>query len=382
MESPLLHGRGLRVAALAISLVIAVLPVFRDVSTPAVLLEPHVLAWMGAYLAYAVALWLAFSTSPRWQSRGVKIALLAVQGIAPFLMALIIPCYFGGILHVIVVWQAVLLLRPAQALAWAAAQIALMAVIVFRTCPEESPRGYGWVFLGFEAFAFVTAYATRREMKTRQELARTNAELSVTREILAHGSKIRERERISRDLHDVTGHHLTALSLQLEAASHAPADDKPAHVERAKAITKELLTDVRDVVGALREPDGVDMNRALAMLVERVTDVEVHLDLPPELRVECTARAQALVRCVQEIVTNTLKHACAHHLWVKVSRRGNAIEVEARDDGRGACTFEPGFGLRGMQERFEEIGGRVSAGSDPGGGFRVTALLPLAEASA
>jgi signal transduction histidine kinase len=189
--------------------------------------------------------------------------------------------------------------------------------------------------------------------------------------------------RISRDLHDVTGHHLTALSLQLEAASHAPAEKAAEHVDRAKSIAKQLLTDVREVVGSLREADGgVDMSRALAMLVERVTDVEVHLDVPADLRVDCTERAQALVRCVQEIVTNTLKHARARHLWLHVTRRGNAIEVEARDDGRGACEFEPGFGLRGMRERLEEIGGRVSAASAPEGGFRVTAMLPLAEASA
>lgn len=83
----------------------------------------------------------------------------------------------------------------------------------------------------------------------------------------------------------------------------------------------------------------------------------------------------ALVRAVQEIVTNTLRHAAARELWISVARDGDTIRLTASDDGKGAAEVVPGNGLRGIAERFAALGGDIAY--DGASGFRVTAWAPV-----
>jgi signal transduction histidine kinase len=372
---PLLHARFLRLVAIAVS-VLATSNVLGDAIQMPSHIDLRFLAWLGAYLAYVIALWLSFGDAPSAQSPRRKLALLAVQGVAPFVMLSLIPCYYGGLLLVIVAWQAALLLSPVAAVAWVAAQMGLITIV--QASSHWRDFGSLFAYLGFQVFALITAAATRREATFRAELAQANAELRATRAILADSSRLGERMRIARDLHDLLGHHLTALSLNLEVASHAPPEKSAEHVAKSKEITRQLLGDLRDVVSTLRSTDGVQVRRVLQMLVRDVSDLEVKLEMPRDLCIECAERAQALVRCVQEIVTNTRKHACARKLFIKIALENGEIVVHAHDDGRGAGEVRAGHGLRGMRERFEEIGGCVTAGARPEGGFAVDARLPLA----
>ena len=92
-------------------------------------------------------------------------------------------------------------------------------------------------------------------------------------------------------------------------------------------------------------------------------------------------QAHAILRCVQEIITNTARHAAARRLWIAIERRADGIAVTARDDGRGANVVTWGNGLRGMRERFEEYSGRVEFSSAEGRGFEVRACMPWADAA-
>src|SRR5204863_1503702 len=96
--------------------------------------------------------------------------------------------------------------------------------------------------------------------------ARANAELHATRALLVEDSRVAERLRISRDLHDTLGHHLTALSLQLEVASRLASGPAAERVTEAHAITRLLLGDVRDVVSRLRESSHFDVAAAIRTL--------------------------------------------------------------------------------------------------------------------
>ena len=87
-------------------------------------------------------------------------------------------------------------------------------------------------------------------------------------------------------------------------------------------------------------------------------------------------RAQVVVRCVQEVITNTLKHAQAENLWLELLATPNGIEVSAHDDGCGAREVTAGNGLRGMRERLTSLGGDLSLTSSPGEGFSLHAKLP------
>jgi signal transduction histidine kinase len=100
------------------------------------------------------------------------------------------------------------------------------------------------------------------------------------------------------------------------------------------------------------------------------------LDLPPVLAIEEGPRADALLRCVQEVVTNTTRHAAARNLWITITAGTDGIVIRARDDGRGAKIVSPGNGLTGMRERFEALGGRIELSAAEGQGFDVRGVLP------
>lgn len=232
------------------------------------------------------------------------------------------------------------------------------------------------VYGSFQAFAAVVVKSEQREAMARTDLAAANVELRATSALLSESTQAAERLRIARELHDVIGHQLTALSLELEVASHHVDGDGLVHVMRARDAAKMLLGDVRDAVGELRAP-GTGLTGALRALVEDLPTLEVSMRIFEEADVD-DERALAVVRCVQEIVTNTLRHAHADRLWVIVRTTPKEMTVEARDDGRGATSVRPGNGLIGMRERVEGLGGQLNVDSVPGQGFRVTARIPTA----
>ena len=235
--------------------------------------------------------------------------------------------------------------------------------------------------LGFQAFAAASSVLAISEGRARTNLARVNAELTATRELLAEGSRTSERLRISRDLHDTLGHHLTALSLQLDVATRLSQGQVAEHIQQAHAITRLLLSDVRDVVSTLRETSRLNLGAAVRALALQPVGPRVHLDLPDDIVVDAAERAETLLRAVQEILTNTTRHADAANLWIQLQATPDSVVLHARDDGRGADTVRRGHGLTGMRERFEQHGGSVDVTTRPGAGFEVRAVMPLARSA-
>jgi signal transduction histidine kinase len=234
----------------------------------------------------------------------------------------------------------------------------------------------GGAYLGFQMFAMATATLTVRERTAREALARANAELQATQALLAEDSRVAERLRISRDLHDMLGHHLTALSLQLEVASRLATGPAADRVAEAHAITRLLLSDVRDVVSRLRVSSRFDLAASIGALAAAATQLEVHVDVADGATIEDPVQAHAILRCVQEVITNAMRHAQARNLWISVQRRDDGIVLTARDDGRGVDAVISGNGLRGMRERFEELSGRLDVTSKAGAGFELQAFVP------
>jgi signal transduction histidine kinase len=230
--------------------------------------------------------------------------------------------------------------------------------------------------IGFQIFAAACSMLALSEGRARTSLAQANAELTATRELLAAGSRSSERLRISRDLHDTLGHHLAALSLQLDVAARLSEGKAAEHIRQAHAITRLLLSDVRDVVGTLRETSRLNLADAIRALTVQPQSARVHLDLPEVFVVDDTERAEAVLRAVQEVLTNTARHSLASNLWIRLEQTDEAVTLHVRDDGRGAERVVRGNGLRGMQERFARHGGRVEIQTAPGEGFELRARLP------
>lgn len=337
--------------------------------------------WAGCYVLFGIVYWLLTGNLDSNRYRLLKLLGLLVMTLTAMGVG-----YFSqsGLCALLLVVAAVVLpwLLP---LPWAILGLVvqnLLLIPVFATFPTLGTLSLAsfqaLVYLGFSVLTFVTAVIAKQQAEAREEQRKLNAELRATRALLAESSRIAERMRIARELHDLVGHHLTALSLELEVTRHLVDARASKHVEVAQSTAKQLLSDVRTVVSELRQDDEVDLSTALRELADGVPGLQVKLELPRRFTLDDPRRAEVVLRCVQEIITNVVRHARARHLWLRfeLSPQGELL-LEARDDGRGSDQVEAGNGLNGMRERLAEFGGRLKITSAADSGFSLNARLPL-----
>ena len=154
-------------------------------------------------------------------------------------------------------------------------------------------------------------------------------------------------------------------------------DNTLVQIQRAQSVTKLLLSDLRDVVSALRGEDPIGLAHALRTLVAGVPAPQIHLVMADNLAIDDPMQAHTVLRCVQEIITNVIRHAAARNLWIELARTDGGIAIRAKDDGRGAKEVRPGHGLTGMRERLEQVGGTLQIETQPAKGFRLDAWMPV-----
>lgn len=341
---------------------------------------PPAVMWVAAYAMYGAALGVCLYPLPaQRRSRSLTATLLLMQSAAALTIIALTGNGTAGALLVIVAAQAAGVFPPRIAWTWAAVQTLLLAIAWARFEEWLDVLSLAGSFGGFQAFAMAAMWLARSEREARQQLAHTHGELVATQSLLAENSRVAERLRISRDLHDTLGHHLTALSLQLDVASRLTSGQGAEHVREAHAITRLLLADVRDVVSRMRDSSQVDLAQSLRALARGSATPQIHLDMPNTLQMDDPEQAHALFSSVREIVTNAARHGGARNLWIRIAQRADGIDLYARDDGRGATELQWGHGLRGMRERFEEFSGRVDVTPGPGRGFEVHGFMPRAE---
>lgn len=335
--------------------------------------------WAACYLGFGLIYWLL--TSNLESQRYLWLKLLGLV----LMTALAVGVgYFSqsGLSALLLVVAAVVLpwLLPLPwAIAWLVLQnLLLVPVFVPRFDSVLLATFQALIYLGFSVLTFVTAVIARQQAAAREEQRQLNSELRATRALLAESSRIAERMRIARELHDLMGHHLTALSLNLEVASHLVEAPAAEHVAVARTTAKRLLADVREVVSELRQDDAVDLSSALHALAAGVPGLDVQLELPPRFTLDDPRRAEIMLRCTQEIITNAVRHARARQLRLAFElKQGDVLCLHARDDGRGSHNVVPGNGLNGMRERLAEVGGTLEICSGRGQGFELRAWLPL-----
>lgn len=332
-------------------------------------------AWWLVYVAYALAFWLSEPRPGVWArvTPPVALAVLVATGIG----LLLLDPALG--------WTSILLVVTAVVAAFGFDRAVVAAVVVVQTLATAvAAAASGQPTVGvviatlsygvLQAFAAIIVSVARRETEARAALANAHAELRAATRLLELSSRNAERLRISRDLHDALGHKLTALALALEVAQHQSDGPAREQVNHARSIAKDLLADVRNTVSALRETP-TDLEPALRELVDGVPHLNVELTVEESvpLSAECSL---AVVRCVQELATNALRHGHASRLRVAVTNDQHGLRVTAEDDGRGTRELQPGNGLTGMRERFDDLGGTVEFTSSPGAGFRLSAQVP------
>ncbi|MFC4821628.1 sensor histidine kinase [Dokdonella ginsengisoli] len=269
---------------------------------------------------------------------------------------------------------AALLGLPALAGAWLATNALLLAVVVaFRQM--DFPLTYVGLQAGIQLFAIALVRSARRTEQARDELAATHAELLATRGMLAEIARGQERLRLSRELHDVAGHKLTALRLNLAALAHNKRLDTDEVVALCTRLTEELLDDLRSVAHQLRLHDGLDLGATMRRMAAPFPRPRVHLQIAADARAATLEQAEVLLRAFQEGLTNAARHGDAGELRAELRREGSEIVLDLRDDGGGGGDTRPGGGLAGMRERLHALGGELRFGHQ-GDGFRLQARLP------
>lgn len=290
------------------------------------------------------------------------IALDSTPGVAPVLL---------------VVWAAVI------SGAWPL-RVAIPAIVaadvafywIMRADGHAMPLRLVVIHAGFQAFAMLCVHYARTAEHTRDQLALVNADLLATRALLADAARDAERLRMARELHDVAGHKLTAMMLNLRALAADPVLAARSEVQVAQQLSTELLGDIRNVVQALRDARGLDLATALRALAAPLPKPMLALQIDDDVRIDDPALAETLLRIVQEALTNAARHGGADTLRVTLVRAGDDVRITLEDDGQLRGPLRLGNGLTGMRERIEACGGAVEFAIAARGALRIDARLP------
>lgn len=241
----------------------------------------------------------------------------------------------------------------------------------------ERPAMSVLIYSSFQLFAMLMAWYAHQADKRRDELILLNTDLIATRSLLAETVRDSERLRLSRELHDVAGHKLTALKLTLTALSRHPELAKHEGIEACTALADELLADIRGVVQQMRLHDGMDLQTAIERMAAPFPRPQLQLAIENNALQVPVQQAEVLLRTVQEALTNSARHSQAQQLWVVLQRDVERWHLRIRDDGRMANHWQKGNGLQGMSERLENLGGGLRCERSNTGGMQIEAWLPV-----
>jgi signal transduction histidine kinase len=142
-----------------------------------------------------------------------------------------------------------------------------------------------------------------------------------------------------------------------------------------------MLTEVRQVVAALRQEQKIDLYRELSALQSSIPRPAIHLAFSDGRLAFDPEQSVVLLRVVQEAVSNSVRHARAGNIWISIRRSGEELVLGIRDDGCGTQVVRPGNGLTGMHERLKSIGGSLVADSAPNRGFVLKIRVPVRKTS-
>lgn len=202
-------------------------------------------------------------------------------------------------------------------------------------------------------------------------------------------SSMRERNRISREIHDISGYIFTNLIALMDAAGSMRRDDPGGLTNiliTARKTAQEGLRETRVALRKLRDeqPGATDSPRAVFKIVSifrKITGIEVELNLGNLPRALSHDLNFALYRTVQEALTNAVRHGKASRVRVNFWVEGDDLRLTITDNGKGAFEVVKGIGLTGMEERIGALGGSIGIGRASEGGFSLTVQVPLRTSS-
>ncbi|GGF77611.1 sensor histidine kinase [Alteromonas lipolytica] len=232
--------------------------------------------------------------------------------------------------------------------------------------------------LAFQCFSLTVADIAVRESKARLALEQANAELMSTRALLEQASRQSERLKLSRDLHDICGHQLTALLLNLEFLSQTVPAEKQSDVNETKAIAKDLLEQIRSVVRENKQSAQLDLNAAIDSLFSHLPQVSARFERRLSGPLQSSHHAEVLLRICQEAVSNALRHGNGKDLIIALEQDEESLTMTVSNSFSGSPAASDGSGLANMRERAAQLDGAVTLTSDHQI-WTVTVSLPYKE---
>ena len=326
-----------------------------------------------------LTIFLLFISEWSDQKKSRRQVLLWIEAAIIVTLYLLIDNSGVAILSIVWIVQATELYRSRTAILLLVATILTFAATqVFHNYPDNLLGVFfSSITLGlFHAFAFSATRRTIEERKLREQTAALNRELIATRDLLSQSTRQSERIRIARELHDLLGHHMTALILNLEVAAHFSAGEAKEKVEQSQSLAKLLLSDLRTAVSELREDDSINLEQAVDKLIADIPGLDFKVDFSTAPEIKDVEQAETLLRCIQESVTNVMKHSTADHCQIRLVGTGETCTLTVSDNGNAGGEIIPGNGLKGMDERVSASGGRLSWRHDTGG-FSLQVQLPV-----
>lgn len=288
-----------------------------------------------------------------------------------------------------------------RALAWLALlMLAYSGVHLYYVFSSPTLAIHHWKIGVFYLFAQLSLYgiffaivlALKRDIRQRQRLSVAYAELQATQVILSDTVRVTERTRIARDLHDILGHHLTALNLHLDLAlrhsslmnletSTNSGNDNTLHqtLVVSRELARDLLTEVRAVVSSEKNDREINLQNALTILCTSIPTPIISLHFVTPDKPIPVHIAHSIFCCVREAITNAIRHANAKNMKITIKQHELKLSVQIQDDGRGCDRFIENNGLRGMQERLRLCGGEFRLDHAHNQGFYLNMLFPLNE---
>jgi signal transduction histidine kinase len=330
-----------------------------------------------------------------WRRRNAVAVFGVIAAVA--LVQWIVDVRATGDLALLVALYSVAVAEPARVALGAAAVLEVGVVLAsLRWGTHDEPRSIIALTAMLTA-AGLLGRSTRSRRMLLASLEERAARLERERDQQGRLSAAAERSRIAREMHDIVAHNLSVMIALADGAAYRVHDD-PDRAEDAMLTAsrtgRQALTEMRRLLGVLREDDGARQDRApqpgigqIDALVEQVRTAGLPVTYEVSGRPEPGLPAGlqlAVFRIVQEALTNTLKHAGAGATArVAFAHRDGALAVTVSDTGEGAGPpGVDGAGLRGMRERAAVYDGAVAAGPAPGGGWVVRLEVPVAVAAA
>lgn len=338
--------------------------------------------WMGGLLAtFAITLVLVLRFGRRIGKHASLAVMLGQSGLVVGIMVLSTRPAAAAILFFIVGSLVATRFSVGVAVAWAVGA----CLAIFATSLKLNDHGLPALLTFAVAFFAIIAFAVafRRSLEATSESQELLRDLAVNE----------ERARLAREMHDAVGHRLTVAAVLLEAAARlipSEPDRASGMVESSRSEVRRGLEELRAAVSALKVDAGhgeplIEALSAIVQVYGQAAGIRVVLEVDPEIPEPDAERKLAIIRTVQEALTNVQKHAGASEVTLALDVSGDAYRLTCRDNGRGITGSDAtgrasrrrGFGIENLRARATAVGGSVDLDEAPGGGTILRLILPI-----